>query len=163
MINTFTEYAGFGRRLAASFLDLLWMGTIVAVLIYLSYGDDYLEYLKNISDTPHGWEQLRWQDFAISDGLPALLTIFCWLKYGATPGKLLFDCDIIDARSGKRLTFGQALLRYISYLLSALPLGLGFLWILWDKRKQGWHDKIAGTVVVIHDESTVPLSQLERG
>jgi uncharacterized RDD family membrane protein YckC len=38
--------------------------------------------------------------------------------------------------------------RYFAYYLSTILLGLGFLWIIWDPKKQGWHDKLAGTVVV---------------
>jgi len=50
----------------------------------------------------------------------------------------------------------------VGYFIAFLPVGLGFFWIIWDKRKQGWHDKIAGTVVVIHDEAHIPLQQLEN-
>ncbi len=38
--------------------------------------------------------------------------------------------------------------RYLGYFASTIPLCLGFLWIAFDKRKQGWHDKLAGTVVI---------------
>jgi uncharacterized RDD family membrane protein YckC len=55
---------------------------------------------------------------------------------------------VIDAVSGDAIGTRQALLRYLGYFLSILPLGLGFLWIAWDARKQGWHDKLAGTVVI---------------
>jgi uncharacterized RDD family membrane protein YckC len=50
--------------------------------------------------------------------------------------------------NGKRLSLLRAILRLIGYLLSALPLYLGFLWTLVDDRRQGWHDKLAGTCVV---------------
>jgi len=45
-------------------------------------------------------------------------------------------------------SLGQAIGRYLAYFVSALVLGLGFIWIAFDTRKQGWHDKLAGTVVV---------------
>ena len=64
---------------------------------------------------------------------------------------------IVDARTGKAPSKGQLIGRYFAYYLSLLPLGLGFLWIAWDQRKQGWHDKIAGTVVIRpegHQETT---------
>jgi uncharacterized RDD family membrane protein YckC len=38
--------------------------------------------------------------------------------------------------------------RYLGYFVSTIPFGLGLFWIGWDKRKQGWHDKLAGTVVI---------------
>ena len=46
------------------------------------------------------------------------------------------------------ITFGVAFLRLIGYLVSGAMFYLGFLWIAVDPRKQGWHDKIAGTVVI---------------
>jgi uncharacterized RDD family membrane protein YckC len=49
---------------------------------------------------------------------------------------------------GTPVTSVEALVRYIGYWASAIPLGLGFLWVAWDSGKQGWHDKIAGTCVV---------------
>lgn len=49
-------------------------------------------------------------------------------------------------------TSGQLLVRYIAYLASALPLGLGFLWVAVDRRKQAFHDKLARTVVVEDDD-----------
>jgi uncharacterized RDD family membrane protein YckC len=52
--------------------------------------------------------------------------------------------------------------RYLGYFVSALPLGLGFFWVAWDKRKQGFHDKLAKTVVIHEDESRVLYKELER-
>jgi uncharacterized RDD family membrane protein YckC len=104
-------------------------------------------------------EDFDLRNFLVQEFLPALLILWFWIKYSGTPGKMLLDCEIVDARTGKQIDFKQAILRYI---VSALPFGLGFLWIMLDKRKQGWHDKIAGTVVIIHDEATVPLSQLQE-
>jgi len=88
--------------------------------------------------------------------------VIFWLKFLGTPGKLLLGCQVVDARSGGPLRTGQALLRYLAYFVSALPLGLGFLWIAFDKRKQGFHDKIAKTVVVLEDMSRAPLPEIEK-
>ena len=80
--------------------------------------------------------------------LPLVLTVFFWRRYRGSPGKLLLGCRVVDARSGGTLSVGQAVLRWFAYIVSMLPLCLGFLWIAWDARKQGFHDKIAGTVVI---------------
>lgn len=56
--------------------------------------------------------------------------------------------QVVDAQTGATVTVGQAMLRYLGYFIAMLPLGLGIFWIGFDRRKQGWHDKIAGTVVV---------------
>lgn len=94
--------------------------------------------------------------------LPALLTLICWVVLGGTPGKLLMGCELVDIQSGGPPGLVQALLRYLGYGLSALPLGLGFLWILWDPRKQGFHDKLAGTRVIREDPCRETLDQLQR-
>lgn len=91
-----------------------------------------------------------------------LLTLYCWTCLGGTPGKLLMGCEMVDARSGQHLSLRQALLRYMAYGLSLLPLGLGFFWIAFDPRKQGLHDRLAGTLVVREDESDLSLAQLQQ-
>ena len=82
---------------------------------------------------------------------PAIYTVFCWWRYGATPGKIAFSARIVDAKSGGRPEIGRLVLRYLAYMLSAAPLFLGFAWIAIDRRRQGWHDKIAGTLVIFEE------------
>lgn len=95
-----------------------------------------------------------------------LLTIILWVKFLGTPGKLLLDCQVVHADSLKAMSVQQAALRYVAYLASIAPLLLGFLWVARDKRKQGFHDKIANTVVLYKagieadDESSKTLEQL---
>ncbi|NQZ12691.1 MAG: RDD family protein [Algicola sp.] len=79
--------------------------------------------------------------------LPIVVMIF-WRYRSATPGKMILSVVIIDAKSGGRLSTGQVLLRYLGYYIGAIPLALGFFMVGWDKKKQGLHDKIAGTLVV---------------
>jgi len=55
---------------------------------------------------------------------------------------------IVDAKTGLRPTLLQFIIRYIGYIPSALIFLLGLIWVVWDKKKQAWHDKMAGTVVI---------------
>ena len=71
--------------------------------------------------------------------------IFWWLR-GQTPGKWLLGLRVV-ALGGGKVSLGQATLRFVGYLLSALPFYLGFLWILGSERR-GFHDRLAGTEVV---------------
>jgi len=162
MITPLTEYATFSQRLIATLMDALWLGLLIVLFLYLLHGEEYLTAVNEFSFTSSSFAEFEWSTFLVNELLPALLTLFFWIKYAATPGKILIDCEIVNAKDGKPITFQQALLRYLGYFISTLALGLGFLWILWDKRKQGWHDKIAGTVVIIHDDATLPLHQLEK-
>jgi uncharacterized RDD family membrane protein YckC len=66
---------------------------------------------------------------------------------GFTPGKGLLGLRIVRT-DGQRVKLGAAVLRFIGYWLSALVLFLGFIWIIVDRRRQGWHDKLGRTVVI---------------
>jgi uncharacterized RDD family membrane protein YckC len=69
-----------------------------------------------------------------------------WMR-GATPGMRLLGVRVIAADGGG-VDFGRAVTRYLGMMLAALPFGLGFAWAVLDRRRQGWHDRIAGTLVV---------------
>lgn len=69
--------------------------------------------------------------------------------YGATLGKKALGIKVVDASGGNKLSFGQVILReLVGKFVSAIVILLGFIWILFDAKKQGWHDKIANTVVI---------------
>ncbi|WP_264338302.1 RDD family protein [Wolbachia endosymbiont (group A) of Cheilosia soror] len=74
--------------------------------------------------------------------------IYMWVRFAATPGKLLLGLRVVDAQTFEKITLRQATKRFFSFILSVAPLFLGFLWSNFNKRCQTWHDKIAGTVVV---------------
>ena len=72
----------------------------------------------------------------------------CWSRWGATPGQRLLHVEVRNERDGSRISLKRALLRYFGYVISIWIVYIGFIWVAIDSRKQGWHDKIAGTVVV---------------
>ncbi len=65
---------------------------------------------------------------------------------GRTPGKWLMGLRVVRTCGGD-VTLGRALLRSIGYIVSLIPLGAGFFWVLVDDERRGWHDHIAGTKV----------------
>jgi uncharacterized RDD family membrane protein YckC len=67
---------------------------------------------------------------------------------GQTLGKKALGIRVVSLEGGGSIGFGRAFIRYIGRIVSAIPLLLGYLWMLWDKEKQTWHDKFAGSVVV---------------
>jgi len=77
------------------------------------------------------------------------LTYMIWFKlsYGATPGYQMLDMKIVSI-NGAELTLKQIVIRLFSTFFSAVLFGLGYIWIAFDKNKQAWHDKIAGTYVI---------------
>ena len=82
------------------------------------------------------------------DAVLFAFTIFMWQTRGGTPGKLLLGLRVVDATTLGPMTTPQALGRYLAYLVSMLPLCLGFIWVVLDRRHQAWHDKLAGTLVI---------------
>jgi uncharacterized RDD family membrane protein YckC len=71
-----------------------------------------------------------------------------WGTNGSTPGMRLFNLRVVDGDSGRPIGVGRAVLRYVGLVVAALPCWIGLIWALFDPRKQGWHDKIASTVVL---------------
>ena len=133
------HYVGFWARLAASIVDNLLLVAVTWPLLLLIYGFSYLEQQSVIAGPA---------DALISWVLPAVIIITLWRRIQSTPGKLIFRARVVDADTGQPASLGRYVLRYVGYFLSAIPLGLGFIWVAFDKRKQGWHDKMANTVVV---------------
>jgi uncharacterized RDD family membrane protein YckC len=71
-----------------------------------------------------------------------------WVNGGATPGMRIFNLRLVRDRDGGPIGWGEAILRLIGMWLSAAVFYLGFAWILVDKRRRGWQDLIAGTVMI---------------
>ncbi len=136
------RYVGFWARVFASVVDTVLLTIVIGAVGYFVYGGLTVDG----SADPHDFSST-----VVSLVLPAAIVVAFWSVRSATPGKRLLAARIVDADSGAALTTRQALLRYASYYVSLVGFGLGFLWVAFDRRKQGWHDKIARTVV-IYDE-----------
>ena len=152
------HHAGFKRRLLAFLLDSVILLLVNTILLYTLF-------YAGLVQPPGLLAEDRAQPLLdlVDLLLPALFHVGFWITLSATPGKLMLECRVVDARTGQRPTLSQALLRFIGYWLSAIPLFLGFLWILWDRNKQGWHDKLAKTVVVIQPPTPdIELKRIER-
>ena len=95
----------------------------------------------SLDPAEHSWDLLALVAIAVA-------VIGFWRYCGATPGKSALGVKIVDAASGQPPSLLRLVLRFLGYFVSAFPLYLGFLWIAVDRRKQGWHDKIARTIVI---------------
>ncbi len=133
------HYSGFWIRLLASLIDTVWLLILTFALGWMIYGAIYFQ----STEFTQGYA-----DLFITYVLPFILTILFWYYKAATPGKMILGMRIVDANTLGKVSTGRLFVRYLSYYISMLVLGLGFLWVGWDKRKQGWHDKIARTLVI---------------
>ena len=132
-------YAGFWIRTGATIIDSILLLIITAPPLLYIYGTSYLDDSKLI----HGF----W-DFLIGWVLPAVAVIVFWVYKSATPGKMATKLKIVDAKTGRQPSSRQFVIRYLGYYVSMVPLMLGIIWVGIDRRKQGWHDKLADTVVL---------------
>lgn len=132
-------YAGFWIRLGAVIIDSIITMFVLYFPLMMIYGPEYWSSNAFLHGT---W------DLILNYIVPPVVTILLWRRFCATPGKMVTSVRIVDAKSGQPISIGQGVIRYLAYALSALPVGLGFIWAAFDKRKQGWHDKLAGTVVI---------------
>ena len=139
MDATELEYVGFWARVGASLVDTLLIGLLIWPLLTAYYGWEY--WTDPSADTGV-------LDLLLSYVLPAVAVLAFWIARQATPGKMLLSARIVDAETGGKPSNRQLLVRYLGYFVAMIPFFLGILWVGIDARKQGWHDKLAGTVVV---------------
>ena len=147
------RYGGFWRRLFAFLIDevILYFISLILFLIGLLAlglkGDMMGRVLSSLGDPAHGIGLFALLYIAAS--LLAGMIYFTGFHgiAGRTPGKMLLGLRVIQA-SGDPITPGIAFLRWVGYLISGPLFCLGFLWVAFDGRKQGWHDKIAATLVI---------------
>ena len=133
------EYVGFWPRLGASIIDTILSLIVCLPLVHMVYGSEYWMSPDFIQGPA---------DFLITWVAPAVAVILFWIYRQATPGKMVINAKIVDAKTGGKPSTGQLIGRYLAYYVSTIPLLLGFIWVAFDSRKQGWHDKLAGTLVI---------------
>jgi len=133
------EYVGFWSRMLASMVDTVLLTLVIIPVMLALYGSAYWEDERLFKG--YGGVLFEWI-------LPIIAVLIFWQVKQSTPGKMLIGAKIVDATTGENPQPAQLIVRYVGYYVSLLGFGLGFIWIAFDKRKQGWHDKMAGTVVV---------------
>ena len=147
---------GFGRRLGAALLDLVLLGFLTFVLVTaLGFVSIFLEMFTSEQDFP--FDKL----IILAAAIVALVYyVGYWSTSGQTLGKTLLGLKVVD-QTGSPISTGKAILRYFGYFISAAIFSLGFVWIALDKKRQGWHDKIAGTYVVEVDTEPFETQAVE--
>ena len=153
------QFAGFWRRFVAYTIDGFIVSIVFLVLAVISaiaffagaVSGENTAWITALADP----DRLGSIGIVIM-GLYTLLFIAYFTYFqglsGRTPGKRLLGLQVVSV-DGRPISFGTAFLRSVGYLVSSLlfTIPLGFIWAAFDKKKQGWHDKIAGTVVIIRE------------
>ena len=117
------KYAGFWRRFAALFIDSL----IIGVLPNMAFRHESMNILS----------------FILGFGY----SVWMLGTYNATVGMMVLKIKV-TSENGSKISYADAVLRYFVSILSGVVLGIGYLWMIWDPKKQTWHDMIAKTIVV---------------
>lgn len=170
------KFAGFWRRLVAYSIDNIIINIIFAILFLIS---SIALFAGAMSGDSAKWLSDLMNPTRISAAVLAVgaLYLFLTIAYftyfhgmnGRTPGKMLLSLQVLST-AGTPITCGIAFLRSVGYIVSGIFLNIGFIWAAFDRRKQGWHDKIAGTIVIIRSSEkeaagiviaeSLPLSSL---
>jgi uncharacterized RDD family membrane protein YckC len=161
-----TVYAGVGIRFVALVLDLLPLLVLSVVLFGPILWELVETIVRAMPTRPRpGQTSFPGLEAAMAEAIVgsmaglfragallqlATLLYFAgtWLAFSRTPAMALLGIRIVREEDGARIDPGRVAVRFAGSLLSAVPLLLGYAWALWDRRKQTWHDKLAGTLVV---------------
>ncbi|MEX0626459.1 MAG: RDD family protein [Chloroflexota bacterium] len=134
------HYAGFWVRFLAILIDAIVIGLLSAALIPITGAQ--------ITTTTNGVVTVNYAENAYSALIGLVYFIGFWAWRGQTVGMMPFNMQVVGVADGKKIDLVRGLLRYVGFIISIIPLFLGLIWAAFDSRKQGWHDKIASTVVI---------------
>jgi uncharacterized RDD family membrane protein YckC len=133
------HYAGFWVRFLAFVIDGILLGIISAALTPV-WGPQFTTTGTHL--------EIDAQANALSTLVGLIYFAGLWAWRGQTVGMMPFNMQVVGVADGKKIDVMRALLRYVGFIIAALPLLIGLIWAAFDARKQGWHDKIASTVVI---------------
>jgi len=154
------RYAGFWVRFLATWIDMAIFVLPIGFVIYVISGGnlvDFSSFSQSIAYAQEGKTldalqhmpraSAKWEP--IFELLIAAVTIVFWKKWaGATPGKKLLGIYVVDAQTHGEINNKQAIIRYISYIISTIPLAIGFIMVAFHKQKRSLHDILADTLVI---------------
>lgn len=159
------KYVGFRARFLAFLIDSAWLMALLIPVLYLLFGVNYIDDARAAlgelgaaleGQTPQAAPETSIGQEIVTWIIAIVPIMLFWIFRSSSPGKMAVKAHIVDARTGGPISQKQSVIRYIGYFVSLLPLCLGFLWIAFDKRKQGWHDHLAKTLVVKEPLRTEP-------
>ena len=144
-------FGGFFRRFTAFMIDQFFLAMLYTAIFFVSaklLGIDMYSLLDFATwRSPQDMNPLLLSYYGMTTILNMTYFTYFHGTTGQTPGKKILGLRV-ERTDGEAMTAGIAFLRWVGYFVSAIVLYLGYLWVIVDRKKQAWHDKIAGTVVV---------------
>ncbi len=154
------RFAGFWVRFLATWIDTAVLVLPLGLIVYALSGGEWFNFpdiSESMTYAQHGQAlaalqsmpkaNMKWE--SLFELAIAGVTILFWKKFsGATPGKKLLGIHVVDAKTLQEINNKQAIIRYIGYIISTIPLAIGFLMVGFRKDKRALHDLLAETVVI---------------
>ncbi len=153
-------FAGHGARLGAYLLDAIILSVVVTVIVVLSTIPIVGTILGRVGEQPDYWSDSgTWGQLGGGIGLAIVGAIVAclvglvyfpwfWARGGETPGMRATGIRVVRDRDGGPIGGGTAILRLVGFWVSGAVFYLGYVWVLVDERRRGWHDLLAGTCVI---------------
>lgn len=134
-----SQTAGFWIRTRAYLIDAILLALVGGAPFLLSSAQRGVQYAQGAGGD--------------SGLIPFLYFVFCWSHFGGgrTLGMRVFGLRVVR-EDGAALSLWTSVVRYFGLLLSVLAFFAGVLWVARDARHQGWHDKLAHTLVVLVEQ-----------
>jgi uncharacterized RDD family membrane protein YckC len=128
------RYGGFWRRSGAFLLDgfVIAIASVPATILTLVAYASTASTIATIVTVPIGFAYLP----------------FCWARWGTTIGMALMGLRVVRLEDLQRISWWRALGRLLALYPASVFLGLGIIWVGWEPRKRGWHDRLADTLVL---------------
>ena len=154
-------YAGFWIRLVARLIDGLILGVPFGILfaVFLVVGGVFAGNTGNTDTTSQSAQAANAASAAVFGGGFLLLYvialvvqvgywIYFWGTSGATLGMRALHLRVVDADTGAPIGYARATVRFLMSIVNSWACYIGWIWVAFDPRKQGWHDKVANSVVL---------------
>jgi uncharacterized RDD family membrane protein YckC len=149
-----TTYAGFWIRFIARFVDGLILGIPLTILLFIFIAISGAALNATTSD-----QNAQNTTAGIASGVFLLFylialvgiagyQIYFWGTSGQTIAMRMFHLKVVDANTGAPIGIGRAVVRWLMTLVNSWACYVGWIWVAFDARKQGWHDKVANSVVL---------------
>ncbi len=152
-----TTYAGFWIRVVARLVDVLILGIPFGILfgVFAAAGSLFASTSNASNQSGQGAAAALFGGVFVLFYLFALAVtfgywIYFWGSSGETIGMRLLRLRVIDANTGAPIGYARATIRLLMTFVNTWACYIGWIWVAFDPRKQGWHDKVANSVVVHH-------------
>lgn len=142
----------------ATIIDAIIIGVPLLILFFVTEGSALSAYTNCVNNAAAAGLPVAstcgsslasiayWELIGVAVEIAYFVTL--WSKFGGTLGQRMLGLHVVDAATGRNIGVGRAIGRFVGYAISGIPLDISFIWVAFDARKQGWHNKIASTFVV---------------